>query len=236
MKKFLIRIGLPRIKMLNKVLFVVGLSILATACVSPILLYEQLPLAEYTSGEMVLISVVDQRARVEAEGKPKDFVGVAHGSFGIPTDWHVRQVLATAEGDNERDLASFLQHRIFNGLQESGWNVRSVNVNDLPTDEEARTILDEYEAKKIITLMINEWYFSINLNFVSAFNFDTDTEIVVQDLADGVILTKNFKERDVIDERASESAQNNVLRAYKAQLTQILNDPEVCASLGGLDC
>ena len=62
MKKFLIRIGLPRIKMLNKVLFVVGLSILATACVSPILLYEQLPLAEYTSGEMVLISVVDQRA------------------------------------------------------------------------------------------------------------------------------------------------------------------------------
>ena len=37
--------------------------------------------------------------------------------------------------------------------------------------------------------------------------------------------------QDVIDESASESAQNNVLRAYRDQLVQILNDDEVRAAL-----
>lgn len=75
--------------------------------------------------------------------------------------------------------------------------------------------------------MLNEWYFSVNLNWVSAFNFDTNTDILVYSLEEGKLLAKNIAERDVVDEQANESPQNNILRAYKAQLDQIVNDEEV---------
>ncbi|WP_444940550.1 hypothetical protein ACJJI3_18760 [Microbulbifer sp. ZKSA004] len=62
--------------------------------------------------------------------------------------------------------------------------------------------------------MLNEWYFSVNLNWVSAFNFDTNTDILVYSLEEGRLLAKNIAERDVVDEQANESPQNNILRAY----------------------
>ncbi|WP_444915315.1 hypothetical protein [Microbulbifer sp. TRSA007] len=65
------------------------------------------------------------------------------------------------------------------------------------------------------------------MNWVSAFNFDTNTDILIYSLEEGKLLAKNIAERDVVDEQASESPQNNILRAYKAQLDQIVNDEEV---------
>ena len=37
------------------------------------------------------------------------------------------------------------------------------------------------------------WYFSINLNWVTAFNFDTDATIYVYEIADGKTLEKEIK-------------------------------------------
>lgn len=174
----------------------------------------------------MLISVIDQRQRVK-DGKAKTYIGKAHGSFGIPLDWHVNKVLATEPGDKEKDLAQFLQSRLVNGLNESGWNATAVDLAQVPGDAEVKQLLQEKDASKMISLVLNEWYFSINLNWVSAFNFDTDTNVLVYDLSNGELLTKNIKERDVIDEQASQSPQNNILLAYKAQLDQIVNDEEV---------
>ena len=57
-------------------------------CVTPVAVKDQLPKLDYTNNEEVLISVIDERERVK-RGKPEDFIGVAHGVFGIPADWHV---------------------------------------------------------------------------------------------------------------------------------------------------
>ncbi|WP_226642121.1 hypothetical protein [Microbulbifer variabilis] len=202
------------------------LAIMVTACVSPVSLDEQSVAPEYQTKESILISVIDQRQRV-IEGKKKTFVGKAHASFGIPVDWHVKQVLATEPGDKEKNLAQFLQSRLVYGLNTSGWNAAEVDLDEIPEETTIKQLMEEKNATKMINLVLNEWYFSINLNWVSAFNFDTDTSVLVYDLEDGQLLTKNLKERDVIEEKANQSPQNNILLAYKAQLDQIINDEEV---------
>ena len=57
-------------------------------------LQDQAPSFTYTNEDGILITVIDERIRVK-EGKPQNFVGIAHATFGIPVDWHVYQVLAT---------------------------------------------------------------------------------------------------------------------------------------------
>ncbi|WP_444937070.1 hypothetical protein ACJJIW_08175 [Microbulbifer sp. JMSA004] len=211
--------------MLKKIALL-ALATMITACVSPIPLQEQSAKAEYTTKEPVLISVIDQRKRVQ-EGKEKNFIGKAHVSFGIPVDWHVNQVLATEPGDKEKNLAQFLQSRLTHGLNETGWNTTAVDLDEVPSDEAIKALMEENNTEKMISLVLNEWYFSVNLNWVSAFNFDTNTDILVYSLEEGKLLAKNIAERDVVDEQASESPQNNILRAYKAQLDQIVNDEEI---------
>lgn len=207
------------------------LSISLTGCVSPIAFNQQIPELAYSPNGKVLVSVVDERKRVKEDGKKPSFIGIAHGAFGIPTSFHVAQLLATEDGDKERDLATWLQYRIANGLEQKGWQTEVKDYVSIPTPEVATTDLEATRASKLLALVLKEWYFSMNLNWVTAFNFDTNAEVYIFDVNDGNILTKEFKERDVIDEQASESPQNNVLRAYKAQLQQILNDPEVREAL-----
>jgi len=177
------------------------------------------------------VSVVDQRERVK-NGKPRTFIGVAHGAFGIPADWNVNPVLAVEEGDKKRDLAEFLQYRVVQGLTEKGWNATGAASQTLaPTDEEANRILADSGAQTLLLMKLNEWYFSINLSWVTAFNFDTDTEVVVYRSGLGKAFEKRFAGRDVVDQQASQSPQNQILMAYRDQLAEILNDPEVKQAL-----
>lgn len=202
-----------------------------SGCVSSIPLEEQSPNPNVTHDDKVVISVIDNRLRVANDDRPKDFVGVAHGTFGIPFDWHVGQVLATEDGDDERNLAQFLEHRLAQGFQESGWDAVEANVEVMPSEDEAKALLVDKNAQKLLVINISEWYFSINLNWVSAFNFDTDSVVSVYELQDGKLVEKRFKDRDVIDEAADESPQNNILRAYRDQLIEIVTDPEIQAAL-----
>lgn len=205
-------------------------AVLTTGCVSSIPFDQQLPQPAYQNDDSVLITVIDNRTRVQ-KGKPREFIGVAHGSFGIPFDWSVPQVLAVAEGDKERDLAEFLEHRLNSGLQQKGWKAQTVKMDHLPTAAEAEAALKQANAKTLLALELKEWYFSINLNWVSDFNFDTDTNIRVYQIDNGEVLSKNIAERDVIVQKASDSPQNNILIAYREQLRQIIDDPQVRASL-----
>lgn len=214
-----------------RMLYLITLIALLAGCVSPMPIQEQLPKLDYTNNEKVLISVIDKRKRVQA-GKPKDFVGVAHGVFGIPSDWHVKQVLATEEGEKELDLSSWLELRIVNGLNREGWQSKAIDLDSIPSVDDATSELLKEDSSWLIILALNEWYFSINLNWVTAFNFDTDSDIYVFHVNKGKVLHKNIKERDVIDEKAGESPQNQIIGAYKAQLQQIFNDRELQSVLG----
>lgn len=215
------------LRLLTTIFVIVSL----TGCVTPMAFQEQLPDVAYTNNEGVVVSVIDERIRVK-EGKPKDFIGIAHATFGIPVDWHVKQILATEEGDKERDLSGWLQHRIVKGLEQKGFRSASVELDDIPSVEEAKSLLLKNDASWLFVMVLNEWYFSINLNWVTAFNFDTDTDVHVFDAFTGELLSKKFKERDVVDEKADESHQNLIMAAYKAQLQQIFNDEEIRNIIG----
>jgi hypothetical protein len=215
-----------------KLLFTVFVSLYLTGCVTPIPLDQQTPKANYIETDKVLISVIDERKKVKA-GKKDTFVGVAHATFGIPVDWHVANILATEEGDKNRNLSDWLELRIVNGLNKKGWNSAKVDLDNSESETQINTILQENNAVTLIKLTLHEWYFSINLNWVTAFNFDTDTTVAIHHINEGQLLNKQFKERDVIEETASESPQNNVIRAYRDQLQQMFNDPEVQKALEG---
>lgn len=208
---------------------ILALSILS-GCVTPIPLNEQVPTVSYVTQDKVLIAVVDERKRVKA-GKPKDYVGKAHASFGIPVDWHVKQVLATEKEDKERNLSEFLEHRVVTGLNNKGWDSSAITLDKVPNVSESKDVLEKNKASKLFVLLLKEWYFSINLNWVSSFNFDTDSNVYVYQYEQGKVLEKNFAGRDVIEEEASESPQNKVLQAYREQLIEILSDKEVKAAL-----
>jgi len=209
-----------------KLLGLLLIAVVTTGCVSSIPFQEQLPQPAYGTDAKVLITVIDERRRIQ-QGKPRDFIGVAHGSFGIPFDWSVKQALNVAEGDQKRDLSAFIEYRLTNGLQQKGWNAQALQLDRLPSEQEAQALLEQNQADTLLALRLNEWYFSLNLNWVSAFNFDTDTDVRVFKKQQGQVLEKNFSERDVIEEKSSESPQNNILRAYRDQLRQIVDDPEV---------
>ncbi|KGY11790.1 hypothetical protein NM22_14100 [Vibrio tubiashii] len=202
-----------------------------SGCVSPISLEEQTPNPNITHEDKLVIAVLDNRARLMEGERPDNFVGVAHGTFGIPFDWHVEQILATEAGDEEKNLSQFIEHRLTMGFKENGWDAVEANVESIDSDEQVKQIIESNQAQKLLVINISEWYFSINLNWVSSFNFDTDSIATVYELQAGKLVEKHFKDRDVIDEKADESPQNNVLRAYRDQLIEIVTDPDIQSAL-----
>lgn len=201
-----------------------------TGCVSHIPLSEQVPVLSYEAKESLVIAVFDNRKRVK-EGKPKTFIGVAHGVFGIPSDCEVDPWLSIEEGDDKKDLAQFLQKRIVTGLRNKGWKVSAVDVKNVPNLNEAEALITKHNAKSLLVLQLNEWFFSINLSWVTAFNFDTDTDAIIFSNEKGQVLNKNFAGRDVVDVKGDDSYQNQILMAYREQLNEILNDPSIKKAL-----
>jgi hypothetical protein len=207
-----------------------GIIILMSAgCVTHIPLAEQVPPVGYASSNPIVVSVVDERDRVK-QGKPKTFIGVAHGVFGIPSDLHIK-VVAVEESDTDRDLAAFLSYRLVQGLEQKGWKVMELSLSSVPTQEEALRSLTEKGAESLLILKLKEWYFSINLNWVTAFNFDSNTDVTIYRAGSGKVLEKNIAARDVIDAQASQSYQNHILMAYRDRLAKILADSEVRKAL-----
>ncbi len=210
----------------------VGIStIILSGCVTPISIEEQSPNPTVSRQERIVISVLDNRKRVVEQGKEKTFIGIAHGAFGIPVDWHAGTVLATEKDDKKKTLSQFLESRLVKGFVEENWDALPAGVQSIENSDEALKLMEKNEAQKLLVVDLKEWYFSINLNWVTAFNFDTDSIVSVYEVQDGQLIEKRFKERDVIEEKADESPQNNILRAYHDQLLQIITDQEVKEAL-----
>ena len=120
-----------------------------------------------------------------------------------------------------------MQHRMLTGLGRSGWSVLSADMGTVDDALKPDAILQKSGADRLLMLVLKEWYFSINLNWVTAFNFDTEVDVIVTSSDSDIVFRKTIKERDVIDEEATQSYQNLVLEAYRAQLLQILTDTNV---------
>jgi hypothetical protein len=117
------------------------------------------------------------------------------------------------------------------GLEQNGWKATELPLPSVPSEEEALRWLTEKGAESLLLLKLKEWYFSINLNWVTAFNFDSNMDVTIYRAGKGKMLDKNIAARDVIDVQASQSFQNHILMAYRDRLAKILADPEVRKAL-----
>jgi hypothetical protein len=215
---------------------IVLLSILLPGCVATIPMAEQSPDLSYMDEDKIVISVIDERRRVRESGKPPNFIGVAHGAYGIPADWRVYPVLTGFEKEKKKQsLAAFLEERIVFGLDDDGWKVAAAGFARAPSEYEMVSRLEAEEAERLLVLTLKEWYVSLNLNWVSAFNFDWDASVDVYDRKAQSIFGTSMSGRDVVDEEATESPRNHILRAYRDRLVGILEDAEVRQALARND-
>ncbi|MBT4051440.1 MAG: hypothetical protein HOE59_06960, partial [Euryarchaeota archaeon] len=116
-------------------------------------------------------------------------------------------------------------------LNLDGWDTIPYTSSTSPNVTNSKQQLLDSGADTLVTLVLNEWYFSINLNWVTAFNFDTDADIYVQSSDEETPFVNNVAERDVIDEEANDSPQNKILAAYRDQLIDIFDDSDIRAAI-----
>jgi hypothetical protein len=123
-----------------------ALALLATlfvaGCAAHIPLAQQIPPIDDTGLSTIAVSVVDDRDRVK-KGKPRNFVGVAHGVFGIPFGLYIDPSMAVEDGGKDRDLSQFLQYRIVQGFIARGWKAAELALEAVPDDEKARVLLGD---------------------------------------------------------------------------------------------
>ncbi len=212
------------------VIILLAAGALLTGCVTPIPLAQEAPDLNYKATRTVVVTVLDERD-VLAEGKPPTYIGRAHGAFGIPSDMQVYPWFVSDKAKKDQTLAQALQDRIVVGLADEGWQITAADFPKFPGKDQVVSLLAERGSDRLIVLSLTKWYASINLNWVSAFNFDWGYKLEVLDAQGTSIASISDSGRDVVDEKADQSPQNMIKLAYRERLIKILERPEVQAAL-----
>jgi hypothetical protein len=212
-------------------LSIVGLLTLLAACVAPIPIKDQAPKVSYSVNASIALAVIDSRSILKTEQKPPTFIGRAHGVFGIPTDMRVYPWVAL-KGEKKFTLAQEIEQRITDALQATGANVVRVDAGARVDAASARHSAQESNVDRIIVITLEEWFVSINLNWVTAFNFDWGYTVGVYDRAGTELAAFKDSGRDVVDEKASDSHRNMITVAYRARLQKLIERAEIRSTLG----
>ena len=206
------------------------LAILLTGCVTPIPLAQEALDLSYKSTSSMVVAVIDER-HILAEGKPPTYIGRAHGAFGIPSDMQTYPWFVSDKSKKKQTLAQALEERIVVGLNDEEWQLVAAGYTTRPTKEETMALLATYSAQHLLLLSITQWVVSINLNWVTAFNFDWGYRLNVLDEQGIVVTTITDLGRDVVDEEAKQSPQNLIKLAFRERLIKIFERPEVKTAL-----
>jgi hypothetical protein len=177
-----------------------------------------------------VVSVLDER-QVLTEGKPATFIGRAHSLFGIPADMQVYPWFVSDKARKDQTLAQALEERIVVGLSDEGWQVTGAGSTARQAPDAAAAMLASRGAQRMVILSITQWFASINLNWVTAFNFDWGYRLEVLDAQGHVVANIVDSGRDVVDEKADQSPQNMLKLAFRERLFKILERPELQAAL-----
>ncbi len=204
--------------------------VLLSGCVAHIPKAEQSPDLSYQYDDKIIISVIDERHRVKS-GKPENYIGVAHGLFGIPTDMYVYPWVAHEEEKKNQTLAQALEERIVFGLEDEGWDVVGGAFASRPSEQKMLGRLRAEAAKTLLILTLKKWYVDINLNWVTAFILEWNVTVNTFDRDAKALGSTSVSGRDTIDEDASDSFPNMIRRAYRNRLARILEEAEVREAL-----
>lgn len=205
-------------------------EMMLAGCVTPLPMAKEAPDVNYKVTRPVVVSVVDERD-ILSEGKPPTFIGVAHSVFGIPMDMQAYPWFVSDEARKDQTLAQALEERIVVGLNDEGWQLTGAALTKPPTKDEAVSLMAARSAQRMLVLSLTRWYASINLNWVTAFNFDWGYRLEVYDPQGNAVANVADSGRDVVDMKADDSAQNRIKIAYRDRLIKILERPEVRAAL-----
>lgn len=201
-----------------------------TGCVTPIPLAQEAPDLSYKAPLPMVVAVIDERD-VLTQGKPPTYIGRVHGAFGIPSDMQTYPWFVSDKSKKEQTLAQALEERIVIGLNDEGWQVVAAGIATGPTQNETAILLAEHNAHRALIISITQWFVSINLNWVTAFNFDWGYRLEVFDQQGIEIGSVQDSGRDVVDEEAKQSPQNTIKMAFRERLIRILEQPEVRSTL-----
>jgi hypothetical protein len=176
------------------------------------------------------VAVVDERDLL-VQDKPPTYIGRAHGTFGIPSDMQAYPWFVSDKSKKKQTLAQALEERLVVGLNDEGWQLVSAGVATRPTKDEAVSLLVTHNTERLFVLSITQWFVSVNLNWVTAFNFDWGYRLDVFDAQGDVVARVEDAGQDVVDEKAKESYQNLIKLAYRERLIKIFERPEVRTAL-----
>ena len=207
-----------------------SVCLLLSGCVTPIALDKESPDVAYKVTRPIALSVLDDREWLR-EGKPPTFIGRAHGVFGIPSDMETYPWLISDKTKKGQTLAQALADRIAVGLNDEGWKVTSIESGPNPDQATVTALLSTQGSEQLVVLTLTQWFISVNLNWVGAFNFDWGYRLAVYDQQGKSLLGVEDKGRDVVDMQASESPQNMIKMAFRARLIKILERPDLQAAL-----
>ncbi|MDZ4776179.1 MAG: hypothetical protein SGJ23_05265 [Alphaproteobacteria bacterium] len=206
-----------------------GLLLLLAGCVTPLTAEQQQPMPGYVAPGKTVIGVVEDRARTE-EGRAPTMLGYAR-NYGIPNHWHVKHIVRTPKEDRSKTAAQLLATRIAQGFTAKGSTVEEVAMTAPLSDSDASSLIQSRAADRLVTFVLREWHFDVNLNWVGKFRFDSEIEVLVQRPGEGVVLRQTYKDSQAIQGIGDKSWGNMILEAYKAKLEQIINSPEVRSAL-----
>jgi hypothetical protein len=206
-------------------------ALAASGCLVPQLpLAEQSPDLSYSPGAPLLVSVVDTRDWL-AKGKRNTFIGRAHTAYGIPVDIYVYPWLSADKKHKKQPLAEALEERIVLGLADEGWTVDAAATPERMTREQISETLRAKGAQRLLVLAVRKWFVSLNLNVVSAFNFDWAIDAEVFDASAGELAKLSAGGRDVVVVDPDQSYPNIIGIAYRERLIKILEEPILRAAL-----
>lgn len=198
-------------------------------CVAHIPIAEQSPDVTYLSRDRIVVSVVDERWRVQ-QGEPSTGIGVVR-SLGIPSTAHTYPWYVDKQHKGQT-LAGALEDRIVYGLNDEGWNTVAAGFYSRPNPGDIVESLSQHQSQKLLMLILRDWWCDINLNRVSAFRFDWDATVEIYGDNGSLIRTFSDAGRDIVEEEAGDSYPNLIRRAYRARLIKLLEKPELIDSLG----
>ncbi len=207
------------------------LTVVLGGCVTPIPVREQAITPTYAGQGTLLVAVVDERNSVLKEGKPPTYIGRAHVSFGIPVDMKVYPWVTEDSAKKSQTLSQALEDRIVLGMKERGWKVIGAGLNSAPSADQVAQLLRERGADRLLVMRVTEWFVSVNLNWVGAFDFDWGVAVTVSGPRASPLLSFEDVGRDVVDLEAKQSPGNSIRLAYRARLTKIFERPDLQAAL-----
>jgi len=147
-----------------------------------------------------------------------------HLAFGIPADIFVYPILSEDKKYKEQSLAAALEERIVKGLGDRGWSALGANLASRPLVGDLPVLIRDRNSDRFLLITLQNWFVSVNTNWVTAFNFDWAVRVEVFDRGGASILNYEDAGRDVVDVAYNESYGNHIRLAYKERLSKILED------------